>query len=115
MRPWLLLLSLFFATACGNGASGDDTTPAPASANNAPGDEGPESPETAPTEPPPGFPPPPAERRAMTAEECAAEGGHLVGDIGDGRTHRADYRCENGRAPLGRVALGTEGSVCCGS
>jgi len=54
----------------------------------------------------------PAERPKMTSEECAAKG-TLVGDIGDGATQRATYRCPGGKLPLGNVPLGVEGSVCC--
>jgi hypothetical protein len=54
------------------------------------------------------------ERALLTPEECTARGGSVVGDIGDGATHRPDYLCANGAPPLGNVPLGIEGSVCCG-
>jgi hypothetical protein len=54
-----------------------------------------------------------AERPSMTAEECEAQGGQVVGDIGDGAIHRPEYRCESGEAPIGSIPLGVEGSVCC--
>ena len=54
-----------------------------------------------------------AERPATTAEQCEADGGTVVGDIGDGAIHRPEYRCENGEEPTGRIEQGVEGSVCC--
>jgi hypothetical protein len=57
--------------------------------------------------------PPVADRPELTTEACEAKGGKVVGDIGDGAVHRPDYKCESGLAPIGRVALGVEGSVCC--
>lgn len=56
----------------------------------------------------------------MTAQECLKSGGLVVGDIGDGRVHGADYLCENGEVPLGTIVptqgqpMGIEGAVCCG-
>jgi hypothetical protein len=58
-------------------------------------------------------------RPSLSAEECAARGGVVVGDIGDGATHRPDYVCPSGGAPLGNVKppaggpVAIEGSVCC--
>jgi hypothetical protein len=56
----------------------------------------------------------------MTAAECTAAGGEVVGDIGDGATSRPDYTCPNsGKPPLGHIqadpggAQSIEGSVCC--
>lgn len=62
-----------------------------------------------------GLPPEPrtAERETMTAEECEAQGGEVVGDIGDGAIHRPDYVCPSGQPPIADVPLGVEGSVCC--
>lgn len=57
--------------------------------------------------------PPEPQPREMSQEDCAAKGGTLVGDIGDGAIHRPEYRCPSGSPPIGRVALGIEGSVCC--
>ena len=56
----------------------------------------------------------------MSVEECEAAEGRVVGDIGDGRVHRADYLCDNSEAPLGTISykdgqpIATEGAVCCG-
>lgn len=56
----------------------------------------------------------------MSVEECGAAGGRVIGDIGDGRVHRADYLCDTGDAPLGTIIykdgepITTEGAVCCG-
>jgi len=55
----------------------------------------------------------------LTAEACEAGGGAVVGDIGDGAIHRADYRCPSGAAPRGNIRapeggpIAVEGSVCC--
>lgn len=60
-----------------------------------------------------------AERPKLTAEECSAKGGSVVGDIGDGAIHRPDYRCESGAEPIGSIQsagdapVAVEGSVCC--
>lgn len=56
---------------------------------------------------------PVAERDSLSAAECEERGGRVVGDIGDGRIHRPDYRCDDGREPIARVSVGVEGSVCC--
>lgn len=65
-------------------------------------------------------PRPAAARAKMTAEECRAAGGRVIGDIGDGRIHRPGYLCpETGEAPIGTVVpdrsqpIAIEGSVCC--
>lgn len=57
---------------------------------------------------------------ALTAEECEKQGGHVVGDIGDGAIHRPGYRCPgSGEPPIGPIKLEPgrpvpiEGSVCC--
>lgn len=63
--------------------------------------------------------PPKTERKALTQEECEAQGGSVVGDIGDGATQRPDYMCPSGGAPLGNITppaggpVPVEGSVCC--
>ncbi len=57
--------------------------------------------------------PPAADRPEMTSAECEAKGGKVVGDIGDGAIHRPDYTCQSGAKPIGHIALGVEGSVCC--
>jgi hypothetical protein len=56
---------------------------------------------------------PPAREDRMTVMECPDLGGTVVADPGDGSTHRPDFRCENGRAPIGEVDFGIEGAVCC--
>jgi len=54
-----------------------------------------------------------------TAQACEASGGSVVGDIGDGAIHRAEYRCPNGTKPTGSIRadegqpIAIEGSVCC--
>ena len=76
-------------------------------------------------EPPPPAPPgtgeaplPGAEETAgrpqMTVEECEARGA-VVGDPGDGSVHRPEFRCPDGREPIGTVPSGIEGAVCCES
>lgn len=55
----------------------------------------------------------PSERPVLTVDQCKTQGGAVVGDIGDGATHRDDYVCAGGAAPLGNVRIGVEGSVCC--
>ncbi len=57
--------------------------------------------------------PPHGARREISQEDCTAKGGTLVGDIGDGATHKPEYRCPSGSPPVGNVPLGVEGSVCC--
>jgi hypothetical protein len=58
-------------------------------------------------------------RKALTQEQCEAQAGRVVGDIGDGATHRPDYLCPNGQPPLGDIVppaggpIATEESVCC--
>jgi hypothetical protein len=72
--------------------------------------------------PPPGSPisdPLDGARTLLSEQECNARGGSIVGDIGNGATHRSDYVCSSGKAPLGDVAapdggpFGDEGAVCC--
>ena len=59
------------------------------------------------------------ERATLSTAECEAQGGQVVGDIGDGAIHRPEYRCEGGQPPLGSILPGEgepvaiEGSVCC--
>lgn len=57
---------------------------------------------------------------ALTAEACEKEGGHVVGDIGNGAIHRPGYRCEgSGEPPIGPIKaepgkpMAIEGAVCC--
>lgn len=61
-----------------------------------------------------------APKAALSASECEAQGGKVVGDIGDGAIHKPDYRCpDSGEPPLGPIAapeggpIAVEGSVCC--
>lgn len=54
-----------------------------------------------------------ADRPEVTAEQCTADGGSVVGDIGNGAVHSPDYTCDDGQAPVGSVPSGTEGAVCC--
>jgi len=55
----------------------------------------------------------------MTAQECEAVGGSVVGDIGDGAIHRPDYLCASGAPPSASIRaaegqpIAIEGSVCC--
>jgi hypothetical protein len=64
--------------------------------------------------------PEPTDRPLVTSTECEAQGGTVVGDIGDGAIHRPDYRCANGQLPLGAITaeqgepVAVEGAVCCG-
>ena len=61
----------------------------------------------------------PIDHAALSEQECKAQGGSVVGDIGDGATHRSDYVCSSGKAPLGDIAppehgpFPVEGAVCC--
>lgn len=56
----------------------------------------------------------------LTASACEAQGGKVVGDIGDGAVHRPEYRCpDSGEAPIGSIVadpggpVAIEGAVCC--
>ncbi len=85
----------------------------------------PEAPAGAADEPKPAAEPAPSsgegasERPALTAPECEAGGGVVVGDIGDGAIHRPEYRCPSGAPPSGSIRaegggpVAVEGSVCC--
>jgi hypothetical protein len=60
------------------------------------------------------------ERPQLTAAACEADGGTVVGDIGDGAIHQPDYRCpDSGEAPIGTIVaegdgpVAVEGAVCC--
>jgi hypothetical protein len=77
----------------------------------------------------PSSPPPPrpasinavpaSERTAIPQTTCESQGGTVVGDIGDGATHRPDYVCPSGKRPVGAIAppeggpIAVEGAVCC--
>ena len=77
------------------------------------------------SQPPPQNPPTGAsakggrEPTSLAQEECEAQGGNVVGDIGDGATQRADYVCPSGKPPLGKITppaggpVPVEGAVCC--
>ena len=58
-------------------------------------------------------------RTAIAQHDCEAQGGTVVGDIGDGATHRPEYVCPSGKPPLGDIAppeggpIAVEGAVCC--
>lgn len=68
---------------------------------------------------PPSQEPSPPEHKAFTQAQCEAQAGYVLGDIGDGATHRPDYLCPGGKPPLGDVTppaggpIAIEGSVCC--
>lgn len=106
MRSILVSMgAVFIAAGCGGSqepAAAPPTTESPSAD---------ESPATPPSEE--------AERPKLSAEQCEASGGSVVGDIGDGAVHRPDYRCANGAAPTGSILapeggpIGVEGSVCC--
>jgi hypothetical protein len=60
------------------------------------------------------------ERPELTAQACEAQGGEVIGDIGDGSIHQPEYRCpDSGEAPIGSVVadpdgpIAIEGAVCC--
>ena len=59
------------------------------------------------------------ERKALAQDACEAQGGSVVGDIGDGATQRPDYVCPSGKPPLGNIVppaggpVAIEGAVCC--
>jgi len=67
-----------------------------------------------PIEEPDGAPAP-----TLTSAQCAAQGGSVIGDIGDGAIYGPEYRCASGAAPIARIvyleddAIPTEGAVCC--
>ena len=60
-----------------------------------------------------------AEREKMSPTVCKERGGEIIGDLGDGRIHRADFICANGQPPLGIIEfpkegqIAIEGAVCC--
>ena len=59
-------------------------------------------------------------RPELSRAECTASGGMVIGDIGNGAIHEPDYRCSNGKPPLGTIVpqpgepIAIEGEVCCG-
>jgi hypothetical protein len=93
-------LGLMLTTGCPKGGPDGPEPPAP-------------DPTTADSEPKP------AEPTTLTSAQCQAEGGTIVGDIGDGAIHRPDYLCESGQRPIGSIVaeqgepIAVEGAVCC--
>lgn len=64
--------------------------------------------------------PPTTAKPELTAEACEAQGGKVIGDIGDGAIHEPGYRCpDSGEAPIGTIVadpngpIAIEGAVCC--
>jgi hypothetical protein len=59
------------------------------------------------------------ERQSLSEKECEEQDGIVVGDPGDGSTHRADYVCSSGKPPLASIRqreeepFYIEGAVCC--
>ncbi|HEY6727004.1 MAG TPA: hypothetical protein VI197_23385 [Polyangiaceae bacterium] len=92
----------------------ESAPPTPESTGDLASEPAPAPPEALPSDPGTG-----SSRPALTAEECAAQNGTAVGDIGDGAIHRPDYVCPGGRAPLGNISsapdgpVAVEGEVCC--
>ena len=60
-----------------------------------------------------------ADRPLLTRAECTADGGTIVGDIGDGSINDPDFLCPSGLPPLADISflegepIATEGEVCC--
>jgi hypothetical protein len=91
---------------------------------SAPQDAPPSAPAPAPAEPTePSEPAEPSEpteseRQQLTSQQCEAQGGEVVGDIGDGATSRPDYVCPSGKPPTGNISapeggpMPVEGAVC---
>lgn len=58
-------------------------------------------------------------RVGLTVAQCQEQGGFVVGDIGNGAIHRADYLCASGKKPIGSIlytandSIAVEGAVCC--
>lgn len=105
-------LALLLTCAAVSGCGSSQSSPA------APSESAP-APASLPPNPSPGPPDGAAQRPELTAEACEASGGAVVGDIGDGAIHRADYRCPSGSKPTGNIRapegapMSVEGSVCC--
>lgn len=62
------------------------------------------------------------EQKTLSNAECVAAGGVVVGDPGNGSTHRSDYLCEQtGEPPIAIIMpaegepIPIEGAVCCGT
>lgn len=93
-----------FVAACTSSQPPAASAPAPASASA--------EPTSAPSPSDAGGP--------LTAAQCKAAGGEVVGDIGDGAIHRPGYKCpSSGKPPVGHIAaepggpMAIEGAVCC--
>jgi len=103
-RDLVWAIGLASLLVCWMGCSSPPTTP-------------PEAPAPAPTETE--RSPTETERQQLTSEQCEAQGGEVVGDIGDGATQRPDYVCPGGKPPTGNIAapeggpMPVEGAVCC--
>lgn len=104
----VLLLCSMLVAACAGAQTAPATPPsaaAPAEASTA--------------EPTPQPAPGKGERPSMTAQECEAAGGTVVGDIGDGAIHKPDYVCASGSPPSASIRaaegqpIAIEGNVCC--
>lgn len=112
----LSLLLAGLAVACSKGGPEAEASPTsePAPVSASPADE---------TEAD-DAPPPPVDtaapgRSQLTSEECTAQGGQIIGDIGDGAIHQESYVCPSGDVPVGNVVASgegptaIEGAVCC--
>lgn len=88
MRTLLITLALALA-ACGGKSN---PAPAPDDTTAEPGDDTTGDPTS----------------ELMTPEECEADGGQVVGDIGDG-----SVQCPEGFDATGNVSGGVEASLCC--
>lgn len=118
MLPRLVVALLLVTSGCSKNS--DPSSPSqPESSPPAEADGTPDSPEQ---QPPPDDAAGDEGGKAtqLTAKECEAKGGTVVGDIGDGAIHRPDYRCSGSdQPPIGTVVaepgepIATEGSVCC--
>jgi len=101
--PIAALCLVMAACASGNSPAPDAPTPAERAPGAAPLDDAPDA----------------TSRRQLTAQECEASQGAVVGDIGDGAIHRPDYTCPSGMKPIGSIVpaagepMAVEGSVCC--
>ncbi len=110
MRKASVSIIASFVTCVALVGCGSSQTPAEAPATESPAEPAAE-PAAAPSDAP--------ARPQLTAEECEAKGGAVVGDIGDGAIHRPDYKCESGAEPSGTIKapeggpVAVEGSVCC--
>jgi len=106
-RSLVAVLMMCGSAGCG-GAQNEPVTPA--GEGSAPVAEAPAAPPQGETG---------AERTSLTAQECEAGGGTVVGDIGDGAIHKPEYKCASGAAPTGSIRaaeggpVAIEGAVCC--